>query len=519
MKETVVRARLVEALEADLVGPFVPDAHAQGGQEILPLAPSRWYLTGFLTPQGGRVPDADDRDSSEDTLAAGSQTQAEDAGTEEPEAKRPVRFPASMGLSVFLPPGNGDSLEVDVSYADYDKIEVAIDKKDKKVPGWKRVPFGPVRVSVPLDAKLLQEDGVPVPLSRGLVLKGELRTTQMEGLRPGTRVLSLFLVNDRTVLEQDRDLAYAFQVRMELRYERGFECRPNRRGEDGNDEDQRVLALMFRDHMEWAVGHNTSVERPVRDANGKITRLRTTQIPTYEVPRVDHTAMKDATMGMAALAKLNPAALRNALTPLVEAYAKWIDDQRYSQLDRPSLDGTRNDLMVKATRAKERIAEGIALLASGNAQVNRAFQLANQAMHVAALQADKLREDPRYKDGRQPEWRPFQLAFVLMNLPSVVDAAHPDRKLAELIYFPTGGGKTEAYLGLIAFVLALRRIRGQGTPHEGRGVAVLLRYTLRLLTLDQLGRAATLICALEELRRRNPQELGNARFTVGLQTS
>jgi ATP-dependent helicase YprA (DUF1998 family) len=137
-------------------------------------------------------------------------------------------------------------------------------------------------------------------------------------------------------------------------------------------------------------------------------------------------------------------------------------------------------------------------------------------MHVAALQADKCREDPRYRDGKQPAWRPFQLAFILMNLPSLVDPAHDDRRLAELIYFPTGGGKTEAYLGLVAFVLLLRRIRGQGAVHEGRGVAVLLRYTLRLLTLDQLGRAATLICALEELRRRHPKELGNARFTVGL---
>ncbi len=103
-----------------------------------------------------------------------------------------------------------------------------------------------------------------------------------------------------------------------------------------------------------------------------------------------------------------------------------------------------------------------------------------------------------------------------MNLPSVVDPTHADRRLAELIYFPTGGGKTEAYLGLIAFVLVLRRMRGRGTAHEGRGVAVLLRYTLRLLTLDQLGRAATLICTLEQLRARLPEELGNARFTIGL---
>jgi hypothetical protein len=233
------------------------------------------------------------------------------------------------------------------------------------------------------------------------------------------------------------------------------------------------------------------------------------------VPRVDHRPVDDVTTVMADLAKLDGKGLANALSPLAEAYGKWIDQQRYAPLQRDSLEKTRADLMNKAQRAKERIEEGIALLGS-SAQALRAFQLMNQAMHVAALQADKTREDPRYVGGKQPDWRPFQVAFVLMNLPSVLDPAHRDRKLAELIYFPTGGGKTEAYLGLIAFVLVLRRIRAQGMPHEGRGVAVLLRYTLRLLTLDQLGRAATLMCALEELRRRNPKELGNARFTVGL---
>ncbi|TKC96504.1 DISARM system helicase DrmA [Polyangium fumosum] len=513
MNETLVRKRLVEALEADLVGPFVPDTHAQGGQEILPLAPSRWYLTGFLAPQGGRVPDAEDRDSTDDGLAAGSESSAEDAGQDEPEPKRPVRFPASMGLSVFLPPGQGDAVLVDVGYADYDKIEVAIDHTDKKKPGWKRVPHGPVRVAVPLDAALLQsKDGIPVPGSRGLVLRGELRTTEMEGLDPGTRMLSLFLVNERAGMERDRDTQFVFQVRMELLYERGFVSRPNRRGEDGNDEDQRVLALSFRDHREWAVGRNTSVEKPL-ERDGKVTRLRTTQLPCFEVPQVGHRQIEDGTFGMGDLWKLDGKGLANALSPLVEAYGQWIEQQRYAPLDR--LEGTRDDLMNKADRARKRIQEGIELLGK-NKEALRAFQLANLAMHGAAMQADKTREDPRYVGGKQPEWRPFQLAFVLLNLPSLEDTSHPDRKIAELIYFPTGGGKTEAYLGLIAFVLLLRRIRGQGSPHEGRGVAVILRYTLRLLTLDQLGRASTLLCALEEIRRRNPKELGNARFTIGL---
>jgi hypothetical protein len=515
MNESDVRQRLVEALEADLVGPFVPDSHPQGGQEILPIAPSRWYLTGFLAPRGGRTPDGEDTESVDGGLAAGSESSAEDSGTDDPEPKRPVHFPASMGLSVFLPPGQGDSLVAHIWYADYDKVEVAIDRDDKKKVGWKRVPHGPVPVTVPLDPEVLQsKDGILVPGSRGLALKGELRTTAMDGLPAGTRVLSLFLVNERRTIERDRDTQFVFQVRMELVYEPGFLSRPNRRGEDGNDEDQRVLALGFRDHREWAVGHNTSLERPV-PKDGKVTHLRTTQLPRFEVPRVEHRSVEDATLGMAALAKMDAKGLSNALSPLVEEYGTWVDGQRYTPLDRTQLEGTRDDLMNKADKARERIAEGLALLGT-NPQVLQAFKLANQAMHVAALQADKAREDPRYVGGKVPEWRPFQIAFVLLNLPSLADDKHPDRKLAELIYFPTGGGKTEAYLGIIAFVLLLRRIRGQGTPHEGRGVAVLLRYTLRLLTLDQLGRAATLICALEEIRRRNPKELGNARFTIGL---
>src|SRR5262249_32021403 len=149
---------------------------------------------------------------------------------------------------------------------------------------------------------------------------------------------------------------------------------------------------------------------------------------------------------------LDAKGLANALSPLVEAYGKWIDEQRHTPLDRLPLEGTRDDLTTKAAKARDRIAAGIALLA-GDKDALKAWKLANQAMHVAALQADKTREDPRYTSGRLPEWRPFQLAFVLLNLPSIVKPDHPDRKLAELVYFPTGGGKTEAYLGLVAFTL------------------------------------------------------------------
>ena len=514
--ELGIRTRLVEALHADLIGPFVPPDHPAGGEEVLPLAPSRWYLTGFLAPQGARAPDVDDEDSQEGGLASDNDTQAEDAGDAEPETKRPVRFPASMGLSVFLPPGDGDYLEVDLRFADYDKIETAEDRDDKKSWGWKRVPHEELGIKVRLDRKVLESrEGIVVPNTSGLRFRGELRGTEIEGLPPGTRVLSLFLVNERPALDKDRDLNFVFQVEFALRYKPGFLKRPNRRGEDVDDEDQRILALNFRDKVEWAVGHNTSLKQPRVEADGQVRCLETTQLPQYEVRRVDHVQFEEVATGMAALAKLDGAGLENALSPLIDAYSKWTDEQRDVSLEREGLDETRQQLMVKATKARERMRAGIELL-KNDPEVFAAFKLANQAMHIAARQADKTREDRRYTDGREPEWRPFQLAFILLNLASVAEPTHSDRKLADLIYFPTGGGKTEAYLGLIAFTLVLRRLRGKARPDEGRGVSVILRYTLRLLTLDQLGRAATLMCALEEMRHRDPKRLGNARFSVGL---
>ena len=510
-----VRSALVRALEADLVGPF----DAASGEEVLPLAPTRWYLTGFLAPRDGAALDADDQEA-QDELAAGGDAQGDDAGAAEPEPKRRQFFPSSIGLSVFLPAAGAsgsDLVEVEVSYADYVPIDWRAADDDPPKRAWRRRPVGPVRVGVPLDQSVLTgRTGVGVPGSDGLRLRGELRDTHLPGLPTGARVLSLFLVNERRPLNAARDASFAFQVSMALCHERGFLPRPNRRGVDSEDEDQSLLALQFREHAEWAVGHNTSVLPPERDDDGEVRRLATTQLPRHEVLKVKHEKVSGVELGMHRLFKLEDgAALAEALAALPDTYREWIERQRGTDVGDEALRATRDHAMEQAEIAHGRIADGIARLAADE-ELRTAFRWANAAMHVAARQLDLQRDDKRYGEGRQPVWRPFQLAFVLLNIASIADPEHPDRTTADLIYFPTGGGKTEAYLGLIAFTLLLRRMRGRERPDQGRGVTVILRYTLRLLTLDQLGRAATLICALEVIRRKNAALLGTAPFTVGL---
>src|SRR5690606_15214419 len=178
-------------------------------------------------------------------------------------------------------------------------------------------------------------------------------------------------------------------------------------------------------------------------------------------------------------------------------------------------------------------------LLKSNAKVHRAFRLMNKAMLLQQLhygidtrnwvvekgaitgleKADipDLNDQSTWQknpDGslRVGSWRPFQIAFILINLHSMLDEKHPDRKMVDLIWFPTGGGKTEAYLGLSAYTIFLRKLKDK----TDSGTSVLMRYTLRLLTAQQFQRAAALICACEKIREENKDELGTDRITIGL---
>jgi hypothetical protein len=507
------RAYLVRALTADLIGPFGLDNPE--ASEVLRLPPSRWYLTGFLAPEQAR--EEDDPTASEE-LGAGDDEDEEETSGQDPEPKQKKRLPASMGLTVLLPPGSeGKTITATVRYADYSPESVKLEGKHRPRVFWVRHARTPEPIAVPLDAKVLG-DGLEVPGSRGIKLLGKLGKADAPGLQKGTLALNLFVVNRRAPEEvkSRQDAQFIFQVSLQVDFPGGIVPRGNRRGEQSTDFDDRVGDLQFRDRAEYAVGHGVSVEVP--PGQNPVTRVQTTWLPHAEVRRIKTHDERGVEVGMDALAGLkDAAAVEAALGKLPLAYAEWIRGQAATRVDsdgRPESKlriDTRDELIVQARRAHERIAAGIELLKS-DAESLEAFGLMNQAMAAAA----RKRNPERYPPGAEPEWRLFQLAFVLLNLRGIVQDSHPDRATVELIYFPTGGGKTEAYLGVIGFILLLRRLRGRERPDQGYGVAVILRYTLRLLTLDQLGRAATLICALEMLRRADPKCLGEVRFAAGL---
>lgn len=233
------------------------------------------------------------------------------------------------------------------------------------------------------------------------------------------------------------------------------------------------------------------------------------------IPGLDMTALADAP---------NAAAIQSALLPLAEQYADWI---RFREQDIAKLPA---DLQAKArehlgdcSHALGRIRAGLKLI-HDDPDVLEAFRFANRVM---ALQRSKSVESLNYHKGlgriytgEPPAWRPFQIAFFLLSLEGIARSDSSDRENVDLLWFPTGGGKTEAYLGLAAFTMGLRRIRHMAKPSPNvsgdGGVAVLMRYTLRLLTIQQFQRAATMICACEVLRRKTPERLGREPFSIGL---
>jgi hypothetical protein len=481
--------------------------------EVLPQRPSTWYLTGFLVPLDADTSQRADEQSTDEVDELSDAQGLDDAATPEPAAARVRYLPSSMGASLLVRP-NTQWLKVIVRWGDYQMQESP--EPDAGPPPWHRTGRQePVVIDLP--DKTGQPIEQEVPNSGGLRVVVSVRPVQGDGaeggLPSGTRSISVFLVNRRPPApDETRDEHFAFQPQLEIHADRPFIPRPDLRSLESNDWDECVADLQYRDACEFAVGHNVSTEVLVTD-DGQCVTVRTCWIPEAEVERIAPAPISGVELSMEVLGELRTAEdARTKLRSFATSYRAWIDGQREKMPSSPKKRRqTAEELLNRAKSAADRIEEGITLLS--DPQVLDAFRIANRAMAVAAKRRLGVMQG-KEPDRVKPTWRPFQLAFILMNIPGIVHPEHTDREVVDLLFFPTGGGKTEAYLGLAAFTLVLRHLRNPGIPSAG--LSVLMRYTLRLLTLDQLSRAATLICALELERQNDVVKLGEWPFEIGL---
>ena len=496
-----VRENLLDALRLDLVG---PEPGLGNSLEVLKQFPSRWYLTGFLVPSEASEEQKNDDEGDDELEDAGESGSPDDGEPDKPSARR-ASFPSSMGISVLVP-ADAQTLDITVQWGDY-KLQLPDEELGKNL--WKRE-HRQEAVSISIPNKARWREDFKVPTSLGLELSVAMRTLPADavgaGIPKGTRSVSIFLVNRRTPAPDDtRDEAFAFQATLSIVSEQPFVPRPDLRSSQSDEWDMRVADLQYRDSFEFAVGHSISTHAEVED--GQCNQIRTRWIPEAQVEKVSASKIDDVELGMASLAFVRDFDdAKDKLSGFVSAYRTWIEKQKASLAGLSKKRTEMADaLLGRASVAAGRIEKGISLLEDD--VVREAFCITNRAMSEQAYRRLEL-------PITDVKWRPFQLAFVLMNMEGIVDPKSVDRKTVDLLFFPTGGGKTEAYLGLAAFTLVLRRLRNPGIGSAG--LTVLMRYTLRLLTLDQLGRAASLICALELEREKDVEKLGEWPFEIAL---
>ncbi|MFF7216664.1 helicase-related protein [Streptomyces sp. NPDC008238] len=496
------RQELVDYLTRQLVGP------ADGDDEVLDAPPDRQYLMGTLYPQQADL----QRQlalAADDPEAPGTEQDAPDVDpAPDPVPETNSWLPASLGLSFYT-----DAAHVEVS------CTAARYETQRNQPGrgrrWRRIPITP-------ETHTIGPDRETVPVLDG---RAEIRLRR-RSYGDGT-LITVALVN--TARHDGADgKAPSWDDML-------FQCELTVRSADGTvlpypsvrlasrDPEERELRLQYRHVVTHAVGHGCAV-REDRGEGGAVELLACEALPRAEVPAIRAGGPLDApalTISHLADPAISRDQLREELAEFAASYHAWYVGQR-SVVVPPWGREAAERILDRIRQAVSRIEAGVRTLCDPHRpELLDAFRIAQRAMllqmrHSAPDQAGQRRHrsDPMAIDppvDLKATWRPFQLAFFLLALDGVADPGHRDRETTDLIWFPTGGGKTEAYLLLAAFTIALRRLSG-----EGEGTAVLSRYTLSLLTTQQFQRAATTICALERIRRSEPGLGLGGPITIGL---
>lgn len=486
---SISRAKMSARLKQDLIGP-------RGELEALRGKPSDVYLTGILWPQGSAMPL--DQDEKLEFGSAGKSDEKVEEGTEEVPSKSIMR-PSSAGLSFAIRSSERHEIGVDLSLALYRK------NIEQGEVSWIRKQ---IYVQVPsLDCDNSSES-IDLSDHCGAAAGARLHMRALAG--PDCRLVTVTLINDNKPDagrdETEQQTFFQTEIKVFAVGNTSLVARPSTRAarSQSNDREAESNALLFRNVKEFATGHTCSAEwsePAVGQYGAEVEFVRSTWLPSSIVPDVSsdgHSVFEvislgpsDNPMSASFLASAGPAELKSGLDNFCTAYAGWIADNEAEalMLGKEEQKAAASNL-AECRKVLDRLGSACVRL-NNDTNMRQAFQLANFAMNLQFEWAQSERT-------AKLTWRPFQLAFLLLASESTIDCQHEDRDVMDLLWFPTGGGKTEAYLALIAMLVFHRRITGE--HGEQSKVTAVMRYTLRLLTTQQFSRAVAMIAACEAIR-------------------
>ena len=503
MEYVEARTRLVDWLRQQLIGPASDD-------RLIGISPLDRYPTGVLYPveldvlsgidpatTGGDADSASLEDEEEEA-PAGPGDESEGRTPAQSVRKRRYVPPSSVGFSFFV--RGAVRLSIAASASVYRRAGDRDERGRFRSQEYERAELAPHFLGwtvsdAPTASSWEDRAGIDVrarPHRDGAILTVTLFNRQRLGSGP-----------ERARERVEKSL---FEARIECLVESGELVEYPRVDPALLTEEEQELELQYKDRRIYAVGHGAAVNWNAEP--NQPPRIWSEFMPTAETPMM--TVDTGSAGEVLDLARLARAPLHDELEGFVEGYARWIEAQRRR------VGGVRNVHEQAAARricdrmavALERMRRCVELLRT-DPLAARSFQLANRAMLDQMRQADQGGGET---GARVFRWRPFQLAFLLTVMESTIREEDDFRDVLDLIWFPTGGGKTEAYLGLVAFLVVWRRLK---YPDTGGGTVALMRYTLRLLTRQQFERAVRIIFALELIRRED-RSLGEDPITAGI---
>jgi len=497
----LIRRDFIQRLSEDLIGPH--DA-----TEILINKPSDVYLTGILWPTRTHISLAEDdgseADDAEDDIAPGLSI----AGQQRP---------STMGVSFAVVASNAiPKIRVSYSFATY---KSNVEKDDSgNIRQWARKEYRG-EISIELSSRMNQYIQItPQETSPGLDIAIHIRT-----IKSGDAFLATATLINRTVLNDEdfitQEELTLFQTELQIRCIGStlFSGLPNLRAP--LDDDEKSTRLLYRNCRNFAFGHQCSADWDRVESIPSYIESR--WIPEAKVPnykQVGHEVFSelvdDGALSAYRLATGSDAEILQTLRQVGIKYQEWIR-QTSLQLDDLDLDLriTGAEHIKKCEEVSERILAGVDFLEQ-DPKGMLAFKYANMAMNLQyswKVQGESVKSDL--------VWRPFQIGFILLTLESICDGSNRYRDTLDLLWFPTGGGKTEAYLALVAIGSWYRRLTKPFAESDGN--FAVMRYTLRLLTSQQFERASALILACEIIRKGYLEEfdLREPRvpeFSIGL---
>lgn len=530
-----IRQNLEELIVRDLLGPW------DGETERIRSSPKSRYLVGMLAPvvRNPQVQKAsDDGQGNEDEVAVigeGASAATGDEVDEDSAASGLLMHPSSMGLRCQVS-ANLEELQVVARWGHYEPAQVASEGEEGS-RGFLRE-----QIEVTCVADLSKAEANYDFPDYGARIHVEVH------LHGSRKIIEISLMNIKQHEKTAPVQSWMFQAGFEvanLSAESVFLPTDDVLEKPVVDPDFEVqhLSLLYSEQLEFVVGRACSVQAIREPGTRRATSVRTEWLPTTDVPQTRAVGAENSMMSMAELATADAETLVAGLAPLINGYAYWIEAQRLIAAQLPNhLKVIASDPLDLADWTLERLRQGLAMLgdeSDSGIQARKAFAFMNRAMRDQRIRSevsllrtaepsktvDQAIAEVEARGASSASWRPFQLAFIIKQLPSIVepwsDQRSSDVAAAELLFFPTGGGKTEAYLGLAAFTFAIRRLQGVVQSSDGpldgnAGVAVLMRYTLRLLTSQQFVRATTLMCAAEVIRQEDVDTWGSEPFRIGL---